>query len=115
MSISRSQLRAARVLLCLSQEELSALSEVGVATIRRYESGAGATKQSLETLRTAVEAAGAIILNAQEIGGRRIGDGVALAEEGELPPETVKRIQARLEDAPEGRSGLAGRPHKRKI
>ena len=113
MSISRNQLRAARVLLCLSQEELAVLSSVGVSTIRRYEAGAGATLQNLGTLRAAVEAAGAVILDSQEVGGRRIGDGVALLEEGQLPPDTRRRIHARLEDNPAIEPGKAGRPFKR--
>lgn len=50
MSISRNQLRAARVLLCLSQEEVSALADVGVTTIGPYETGAGFSNQNAKAL-----------------------------------------------------------------
>lgn len=114
MTISRNQLRAARVLLCLSQEELAALSHVGVATIRRYESGSGVSAHNAATLRATVEAAGAVILDDQEVGGRRIGDGVALLDKDDLPHNTLERLRAKLEVIP-GRPPLpAGRPRKAK-
>lgn len=115
MSISRNQLRAARVLLCLSQDELATLSNIGIATIRRYESGFEVSQRSARTLRTTVEAAGAVILDSQELNGRRIGDGVALLEESALPPETRRRLNARIEDDHDNTPRKHGRPRKRPL
>ncbi|MDX7952429.1 helix-turn-helix transcriptional regulator [Lichenihabitans sp. Uapishka_5] len=95
MTMSRNQLRAARILLCLSQEELAALSNVGVATIRRYETGASITTANVEMLRAAAETAGAVFLEGQEVSGTRIGDGVALKGVDELPVDTSERLNRR--------------------
>lgn len=113
MTMTRNQLRAARILLCLSQDELAALSSVGVATIRRYETGTTVSAANVATLRAAVEAAGAVILEGQKIGGRPIGDGVALASERNLPPDTLRRLRARLEADQGDGPRKPGRPRKR--
>lgn len=112
MTISRNQLRAARVLLSLSQEELAALSAIGVATIRRYEAGATVSSQIVATLREAAEAAGAVFLDGREVVGREIDDGVALASRAMLPEETLDRMARRSAKRGDGVPLREGRPNK---
>ena len=60
------QIRAARVLLGLSQQDLAKLSGIGLATLKRIE-GAGAeltgTAQTMARIQRALEAAGVIFLD----------------------------------------------------
>ena len=59
--ISAQQIRSARALLGLSSEELSLISNVGWATIRRFEAADGipaSRSGNLEKVRAALEARG---------------------------------------------------------
>ena len=113
MNLKRDQLRAARMLLHLSQDQLARLATVGVATLRRFEGGQDIGPLHLDALRRAVEDAGAILLAGDpgSAGGGR-GVGVALRIESELPEATRARIAggAAIERPPGART--AGRPRK---
>jgi ribosome-binding protein aMBF1 (putative translation factor) len=57
--ITAAQSRAARALLNISQDELSKKAEVGVATIRTFETGKAQTRRSvIKALRGALEELG---------------------------------------------------------
>ena len=89
------QLRAARILLHLDQRDLAAMSLVGVATVRRFESGEEVGALQLDAMRRAIEDAGAILLAAgQAVGGRAIDAGVALRIRDELPKATRERLSS---------------------
>lgn len=89
------QLRAARVLLHLDQRDLAAMSLVGVATVRRFESGEEVGALQLDAMRRAIEEAGAILLaGGQAVGGRAIGVGVALRMREDLPETTRRRLSS---------------------
>lgn len=90
MTVTRDQLRAARMLLHLRQDELAALSKVGVATIRRFEGGKGIGHLHLDALRRAVEEAGATF----SAPDANRGAGVALKVADHLPRATLQRLQA---------------------
>lgn len=71
-----SQIRAARALINMSQEELAAASNVSVSTIRDYEAGRRhATGMSIEALCRALEHNGIIFTRAS----KKAGPGVCLA------------------------------------
>ncbi len=115
--MSRHQLRAARALLLLRQELLADLADVGVASIRRFENGRDVDEQVVEALRIALEAEGAVLVHpGSAIGGRRVGFGVALRPDRDLPASTRERLAA-LDATPEQAEGLSrsrvGRPGKR--
>ena len=61
------QIRAARVLVGLSQQDLAKLAGIGLATLKRIE-GAGAeltgTAQTMARIQRALESAGVIFLDA---------------------------------------------------
>lgn len=81
--MTREQLRAARALLNLRQDQLATIAGLGIATVRRFEGGADIGLTSLATLRRAIEGAGAILLEPDVgVDGRGRGADVALA-----PPE----------------------------
>lgn len=78
MSVSSHQVRAARALLEMTQDDLAAASKVGIATIRRFENGAEIGEPLLDALQRALEAAGAIFISAgASLGVTSIGEGVA--------------------------------------
>ena len=110
--LTRDQLRAARVLLHLRQDQLAEIAMVGVATIRRFEGGQEIGPLHLDALRRAIEDAGAILISGGVSGGlpregRREGVGVVLRIEADLPEETRKRL---LGEADEGKGSRdAGR------
>lgn len=60
MSVTASQIRAARGLLGWSQSELAITSGLGVATVKRFEASAGAqgSEQTVDAMRHALESAG---------------------------------------------------------
>ena len=67
--MQRSQLRAARALLAWSREMVAAASGVSLATIKRIEPGEGTlstTVETLEKLKTALEAAGVEFTNGDQ-------------------------------------------------
>lgn len=69
--IASEQIRAARALLRMTAQELSAASGVGLATIKRLEAGDGlppAHAQTLDKLRKSLEAAGIEFLGLPEDG-----------------------------------------------
>lgn len=98
------------MLLCLSQEELAALSTVGVATIRRFETGRHIDAAKVDTLKVAVEAAGAVLMQGSKIDGKAVGEGVALGQD--LPPETLRRLELRNQPGLPKEPRKAGRPPK---
>ena len=63
--ISAEQIRCARALLGISSEELSTISKVGWATIRRFETSNGippSRSGNLEKVKSALEARGVVFL-----------------------------------------------------
>ena len=97
MTLTRDQLRAARILLHLRQDELAALAKVGVATIRRFEGGQDVGELYLDAMRRAVEQAGAILINDLPIDGAKADVGVAILRAEELPEETRSRLRGAAE------------------
>lgn len=92
MTLTRDQLRAARVLLHMRQEVLAEATGVGLATIRRFEGGRDIGRLHLTALRNAVVEAGAVLMDG---GGAGAGmTGVLLRPEAELPEATLERIAA---------------------
>jgi DNA-binding XRE family transcriptional regulator len=76
--MQRSQLRAARALLAWSREMVAAASGVSLATIKRIEPGGGTlstTVETLEKLKTALEAAGVEFTNGDQPGVRMRNQG----------------------------------------
>lgn len=70
------QLKAARAMLHMSQQRLCEKSGVGIATIKRIETGRGeisAYQRTIDTLRSTLESAGVVFIDAN--GG---GPGVRL-------------------------------------
>lgn len=66
------QIRGARGLLGISQEQLAKLARVGVATVRRMEAVDGLVPGNVETaarVRNALEGAGIIFIDATEDSG----------------------------------------------
>lgn len=116
-SLSRHQLRAARALLLLRQELLADLADVGVASIRRFENGRDVDERVVEALRLALEAEGAVLVQpGTELGGRRVGIGVVLRPDQELPASTRERLAAldatpeqAAESLPQRRTGRTGK------
>ena len=108
MSMTRDQLRAARILLHLRQEQLAAAANMGVATLRRYEGGRTIHKLRVKALREAIERAGAVLLTGDA--GQSVpatGIGVALLPTERLPEETRKRIAEEGDKVKNGK-GVAG-------
>ena len=66
------QIRAARVLLGLSQADLATRASIGVGTVKRIEAARTeltGTVQTLSRIQNALEDAGIIFLNQDEAGG----------------------------------------------
>lgn len=66
------QVRAARVLLGIDQQELAARSAVGLATLKRIESSGNqltGTVQTISKIRRALEAAGIVFIEQDEQSG----------------------------------------------
>ena len=73
------QVRAARALLALSQEELAAEAAIGLATIKRFESGKATRGEIERSLRAALERRGVVIIEATTlVAGVEVGAGVAV-------------------------------------
>jgi transcriptional regulator with XRE-family HTH domain len=101
MVISPEQIRAARALLRMDQEELARRAQVSVVTVRRLESIGGTEKVGAETvngIRQALEDAGA----------RFFLDGVQ--RRPELSPEAEERYRAAMKIAKECAAMLEGTP-----
>lgn len=77
--ISPDQCRAARILIGLSAPDLAAGAGVGIATIKRFESGQIVQTATVTAIKNALEAAGISFIVAGETspGG---GDGVRLTD-----------------------------------
>ena len=63
--ISGKQIRAGRLLLNLDSEELAKISQVGLATIKRFEAAPGippSRSGNLEKVKSALEARGVVFL-----------------------------------------------------
>jgi transcriptional regulator with XRE-family HTH domain len=73
--ISVDQCRAARALLDWSAQKLADQAVVGVATVRRYESGAAVAYSSLAAIEAALAAAGITIIATGDV-SRNGGEGV---------------------------------------
>jgi len=70
--IRSQQIRAARVLLDISQAKLAEMASIGIATIKRVEAARGKVTGNAETIwkiERALEAAGVIFLPEDENGG----------------------------------------------
>jgi transcriptional regulator with XRE-family HTH domain len=75
--ISARQIRAARALLGLGQEDLASLAKCGIATIRRIEGSAGlisGNAQTIARIEKALEAAGIFFIEQDG----KMGPGVRL-------------------------------------
>ena len=92
MNLTRDQLRAARMLLHLRQDTLAELSDLSIATVKRFETGVAIRQSQVTKIRGAVERAGAIIIAGGEPSETDVGDGVALKRK--LPEATLTRIAA---------------------
>ncbi len=92
MTLTRDQLRAARMLFHLRQETLADLSEVALATIKRFETGNAIRPTQVEKLRVALTGAGAVLICGGVLDGQKLGGGVALLSDGGLPQATRARI-----------------------
>ena len=107
MTLTRDQLRTARMLLHLQQDALAELAEVGIATIKRFETGTPIRESLLTQIRGRLEKAGAVFIKGGkvsvpidriELSDSDVGDGVALKRK--LPDATLARIEAdRLREA----------------
>lgn len=75
MNMSAEQCRAARGLLGWSADELAKAAGVGVATVRRFETGDTVREVSVDALRQALERGGLAFIAAGASGGRG-GEGV---------------------------------------
>ena len=114
--MNRDQLRAARILLHLDQRELAEKALVAVVTVRRFEGGEPVGATQVDSMRRAVEAAGAILIAAGgAVDGDAVEAGVALRRREDLPEETKGRIarddfgRRKAGAKPEGRSARARR------
>lgn len=77
--MTAAEFKAARDLLGLSVATLAERSSVSVTTIRRFERGERVRGRHVATLRSAVEAAGARVVDAGlKVGGRVVEGGVVL-------------------------------------
>ena len=92
MTLTRDQLRAARMLLHLRQDQLAELSGVGIATIKRFETGNGIRAPQAGALRRALEGAGALLLDGGGPPNGPTGIGVVLRPAADLPEPTLVRI-----------------------
>ena len=91
--MTRDQLRAARILLHLGQEELAAIADVALVTVRRFEGGEEVGTEQQSRIRQAIEEAGAILIAAgRGTDGRHIEGGVALRTLEECSAATRERI-----------------------
>lgn len=84
--LTSEQVRAARALLRWDQKALSDASKVSVPSIKRLEGQPGplaAQERTVDALRSALEAAGAVFLDEGEVAGG--GQGVRLRAAGEEP------------------------------
>ncbi|MCB4861113.1 helix-turn-helix domain-containing protein [Sphingobium sp. PNB] len=75
MNLSAEQCRAARGLLGWSADDLAKAAGVGVATVRRFETGEPMREASVEAIRRTLEGAGLLFLAAGSSGGKG-GEGV---------------------------------------
>ena len=72
MRLTARQVRAARVLLGWSQDDLSSAAELGIATIRRLEAQDGVLRGMSDTIwkiQDALEKAGIVFIDDDETGG----------------------------------------------
>lgn len=102
MMLSPEQIRAARALLRMDQEELAQRAHVSVVTVRRLESVDGTSKvgpEIVDEIRQALEGAGAEFLAC---------DGVR--RRPEMPPDAAERYRAIMEIAKESGAILRNYP-----
>jgi transcriptional regulator with XRE-family HTH domain len=95
--ITAEQIKAARALLRLEQEELARRAGVSISTIRRLEAPSGAEL-------VAVETAGAVVKVLREAGVEFIHQGVTLAAKPE-DEALFRRLRAIAERAARGTAG----------
>ena len=84
--ITRDQVRAARMLLDMHQPELAILAGIGVATLRRFESGHEIGRLHLDAIERALTEAGVIMIaEGSRVDNRIVGAGVALKRRATSP------------------------------
>lgn len=80
MTMGVEQCRAARALLGWSTNDLAKAANLGLATVRRFETGNAVQAGSIETMKGALEAAGVTFVGQGQT-SRAGGVGVRLSEE----------------------------------
>lgn len=78
MAMDVEQCRAARALLGWSTNQLAAAAKLGLATVRRYETGNPVQANSIEAMKAALEDGGVLFVEAGKV-SRTGGAGVRLA------------------------------------
>ncbi len=77
--VSPNQLKAARLLLRMTQEDLAQAAKVARATVNRHESGKAIGEGQIRLMQYALEAAGVVFIPARTmIDGRPIQDGIGM-------------------------------------
>jgi transcriptional regulator with XRE-family HTH domain len=77
MQMTIEQCRAARALLGWSTNKLAAAANLGVATVRRFETGHQVQEGSISAMRTTLDLAGVQFIEPGEV-SRKAGAGVRL-------------------------------------
>ena len=95
--------RAARELLRWSQDDLHKRSEVGLATIRRFETGNAISEERKDKIVATLSSAGVIFFGRLEIEGVKVARGVALRPSARPKKAPAKRVYpARPKQVPGG-------------
>ena len=90
--ITDRDLVAARGLLRWSQKDLGEKAGVGVATVRRFETGTSISEERKDTLVAALVRAGVIFFGRAEIEGEVVARGVALRPSARPKSMPKKRV-----------------------
>ena len=90
--VTPTQLRAARLILGLTQQDLADAAKVARATINRYESGKAVGEGQIRLMRYAVEAAGIIFIpDGTVIGGVSTFGGVGTRFQAQQTLQDVEK------------------------
>ena len=97
-TITRDQIRAARMLLNISQDELSKAAGVGVATVRRFELGQNIRGAQLQAILRALLDAGVLVIeDGAMVDGVEVSIGVALAKSARGLPAGEAKAKLKTE------------------